>query len=444
VKARGSLIHYLRGRGAGVPALIAIAGLLLVCEQLALSVTAEPQRQRPGRRRRSAPPSAKLGNKYSNFTHESHSKHAKDPQARTLKCNDCHVIRSATDPGRIAAATKHTAAAPSYPYHDSCLRCHEQQFYRGDRPVICTVCHSRVAVRLTSRDVYSKFPSPKRGDIMMREFPGYYPHGLHQSVMALDRRPPSQTFNAGLVFQRVSFRSAPTDRAPTTDICARCHFTDQRGPITLRLSPTQKDDTFKRIEADTFKTVPGYRDAEGHGYCFTCHWEAQRPNKDDCDGCHLSRSDYAARKVVIIEPPALSAKALTWFENWPSELPKRFSLKFRHNTHTLSPDGKTESNNHDFGCTTCHLNIASMTTLSIPKADVRIVACGPCHGTTSAIPVGAGIRVTLSDEMRLRTDISKNYTCVACHTSVIGREQAPCTHYSVIGQPCPKLGSPGE
>jgi hypothetical protein len=428
-------------RNVALAVFVALAALF-ICGRVSPTVAIEPQkRQKQTRHRPVTPTSQKAADKYSNFTHESHGKNAKDAHARGLKCNDCHVIPSAAEPDRIAAATKPSVAL-GYPYHDSCLRCHQQQFYRGDRPAICTVCHNRVAVRLTSRDVYQEFPSPKRGDIMAREFPGYYPHGLHQSLMALDRQPARDM--SARIFQHLSFSSAAPDKPPPKDICASCHSADGRGPMTVPLKGIQSEDTFKRIEADTFKTIPGFREANAHASCFNCHWQAQKPTKDDCDGCHLAASDYKARKLEATQPPALSADAIRWFENWPAEVPKRFSLKFRHNTHSLSVDGKTESNNHDVGCTTCHINIAQMTTLNIPKADVRILACAPCHAATAGIPVGAGVKVTIFDEMTLKADPSKSYTCVACHTSVVGRDQPPCTHYSVIGQPCPKPRQSGE
>ena len=421
--------------------LVGLAALLFVCERVSFSSAVESQqRPRPSRRRPRVPSSEQSVNKYSNFTHESHGKHAQDPRARNLKCGDCHVIPSAAAPDKIAAATKPSVAV-GYPYHDSCLRCHQQQFYRGDRPPICSVCHSRVAVRLTARDVYAQFPSLKRGDILAREFPGYYPHIRHQSVMARSR-PSTRSLNSGLIWQRVSFSSTATVQPPTQDICAGCHSTDQRGPVNLPLKGIQTEDTFKRIEADTFKTIPGYGEPNAHSSCFNCHWSAQQPTKDECDGCHVSSSDYAARKLAVTQPPALSVNAVKWFENWPADLPKRFALKFRHDTHTISSDGKTESNNHDLGCTTCHINIAQMTTLNIRKADVQIISCAPCHATTSAIPSGQA-RVTIFDEMQLKADASKHYTCVACHTSVVGREPPPCTHYSVIGQPCPKRPQAG-
>ena len=198
-------------RSAALAVFIAAAGLVFVCGQSSLSVGIEQQKRRAQTRRRpSSQPSNNAANKYSNFTHESHGKNSKDANARNLKCTDCHLIPSAVAPDKIAAATKPSATV-GYPYHDSCLRCHQQQFYRGDRPPICGVCHSRVAVRLTSKDVDPQFPSAKRGDILAREFPGYYPHGLHQSLMALERQP-ARDMNAGLILRRVSFSAVGSIR----------------------------------------------------------------------------------------------------------------------------------------------------------------------------------------------------------------------------------------
>ena len=422
--------------------LTTVASLLFVSQpSYSSALVSDPQKrpQRQTRRRARNPTPAENANKFSTFTHKSHGKESNDARARDLKCANCHTIPSPEEPDRIAAATK-PGVVLGYPYHDSCFKCHRLQVYRGDRPVFCTVCHTRASPRLTSRDVYSQFPGPKRGDIIAREFPGFFPHGLHQSLMARHRPRRSRGINERPGFLRISFDPEALDKAlpKALDICATCHFTDKREPVVLPLKGIPRDESFKIIDAETFKTIPGDLKADGHSFCFNCHWLAQKPTKDDCNGCHLSRSDYAARKLEIIEPPALSPNAMRWFENWPLGLPKRLSLKFRHDTHTLSSDGKTETNNHDVGCTACHINITEMTTLNIPKADVQIVSCAPCHTKTASIPAGLGVKVTIFDEMALKADNGKKYTCVACHISIIGREQPPCTHYSVIGEQCPK------
>jgi len=243
-------------------------------------------------------------------------------------------------------------------------------------------------------------------------------------------------------FVRASLHEGNQDSiGMSQDVCSNCHVTDQRGSLSLPLKGLQIEENFKRIDADTFKTIPGRSGASGHSSCFACHWEAQKPTHDDCNGCHLMKSDFVAQGLQFIQPAALSPKAVNWFKDWPNDVPKRFSLKFRHNTHTFSPDGKSETNNHDLGCTTCHANIAQMTTLNIAKADVQIASCAPCHSATSAIPVNETIRVTIFDEMTLKADSTKPYACVACHTNVVGREQPPCSHYAVLGEACPKAAS---
>jgi len=406
--------------------------LILTLLALCLFAPAFPDPTKAQRRSRQRPPAASAAQKsarnYSSFKHEDHRK---ESNGKVLECSSCHTIPEPTQPDRIEAATKPTGNS-SYPYHDSCFRCHRQQVYRGDRPAICTVCHTRVSPRATARDVYSTFPSPKRGDMIAREFPGYFPHGIHQSVIAFQR--PERSANAPR-FVRASLQNV--EQASPPEVCSRCHLNDDRGAVSLPNS-VKSESTFDKIAADTFKTIPGYGMANAHTFCFNCHWQSQKPTKEDCNGCHLARTDYVSQALQIIQPPALSTKAVAWFTGWPVGLPKRFSLKFRHNTHTLSADGKSETNGHDVGCTACHINIAQMTTLNIPKADVQIVSCGPCHVATTAIPVSQSVRVTIFDEMTSRADATKNYVCVACHVSVIGREQPPCSHYAVLGEPCPK------
>src|SRR5215831_2726082 len=334
--------------------------------------------RRPGQRRPATKTAPKPPRDYSVFKHEDHRKDAKGKQ---LECSSCHLISTPAQPDRISASTKPESKS-SFPYHDSCFGCHREQVYRGDKPPFCSVCHTRVSPRATANDLYAHFPSPKLGDVISREFPGYYPHGLHESVLALNQ---PHVLNRRGLFVKASYAQTATEDS-TTDICATCHFTDNRGALPLPGS-VQADSTLKQIESDTFRTIPGAGKDNGHAFCFACHWEAQEPKRNNCSGCHLAGSDYKTRALTIIQPPALSTNAITWFRDWPKDVPKRFSLKFRHNTHTRSPDG-SEVNNHDLGCTTCHINIAQMTTLNIPKADVPITACGPCHSSLKSISTG--------------------------------------------------------
>ena len=342
-----------------------------------------------------------------------------------LDCADCHTIQSPSAPDKISAATK--PSVEGYPYHDSCVRCHRQQFFRGGSPQICTVCHTRSSPRLTARDLY---PFPKQGDEQVaREFPGYFPHSLHQSVIA--RRgaegEPAREDGRNWSFARASFKT-PEDAPPAQvlDNCATCHLTDERAPAEIAVGGTEV--TFKPEAKGTFKTVPA-----GHASCFNCHWQSQPPLKDDCAGCHLSQGEYTKRKRAASEaaqlPGLLSPAAAGWFKTWPAAWPKRLSIKFRH-----------ETPNHDIGCTTCHINITQMETLNIPKADVPIATCAPCHISTSPVLRKEGGNLTIFSEMaeEAKDTGNKTYTCIGCHTSVIGRERPPCSHYLVLGQQCPQ------
>jgi hypothetical protein len=418
--------------GGGPLALIVIscALLSLLLSTRASSTASNPQqRRRPQqtRPRRTNPSTARgaLRN-YSRFKHEDH----RQPVAK-LDCADCHTIPSPFEPDKVAAATK--PGADGYPYHDSCVRCHRQQFFKGAAPAICTICHTRSSPRLTAT-ARNMQHFPKQGEQQVaREFPGYFPHSLHQSVIARDERKPVPAFppppahnNDGWSITRVSFNRVIDTPAKALDNCATCHLTDQRAPAAIAVGSAEA--AFKPEAKGTFKTVP-----TGHASCFNCHWQSQKPLKDDCAGCHLSQAEYTKRKRAASPdaalPGVLSPRAVQWFKAWPIDWPKRLSIKFRH-----------ETPNHDIGCTTCHINLTQMETLNIPKADVPIATCAPCH--ISASPVlrreGGGGNLTIFSEMteEAKDKDNKTNTCVGCHTNTIGRERPPCSHYLVLGQQC--------
>jgi nitrate/TMAO reductase-like tetraheme cytochrome c subunit len=388
----------------------------------ASSTAVEPQqrRQQQNRRRRPSPQtqtaSKTSARNYSRFKHEDH----RAPVAK-LDCNSCHAIPSPAAPDTIAAATKPSVAG--YPYHDSCIRCHRPQFFKGASPAICTVCHTRSSPRLTAHNMQ---PFPKQGEQQIaREFPGYFPHTLHQSVIARREKPVNES--ASWSFVSASFKSVDDTTAQALDNCATCHLTDTRPPVAIAVGGTEA--TFKPEDKGTFKTVP-----TGHASCFNCHWQSQSPLKDDCAGCHLSQDAYTKKKraasIDAALPGELSPAAAQWFKTWPREWPKRLSIKFRH-----------ETSNHDIGCTTCHINITQMETLNIPKADVPVATCAPCHvSNNSPVLRKGGETVTFFSEMgeEEKDKDNKTNTCTGCHTSTIGRERPPCSHYLVFGRPCPQ------
>ncbi|MDT4956056.1 MAG: Class cytochrome family [Acidobacteriota bacterium] len=386
----------------------------------ASSTAVEPQGRRQQQRRTRPRPTtptstqARGGRNYSRFKHEDH----RAPVAK-LNCADCHAINSPTDPDAVTAATK--PGVKGYPYHDSCVQCHRQQFFKGASPAICNVCHTRSSPRLTAHDMD---PFPKQGEqAIAREFPGYFPHSLHQSVIARLARP-SEDANQGWSFARASFRMFDDATPKALDNCATCHETDQRPPAAINVGGIEV--TYKPEAKGTFKTVPA-----GHASCFNCHWQSQKPTKDDCAGCHLSQAEYTKKKRAASAeaalPGVLSPNAVQWFKTWPAEWPKRLSIKFRHDTP-----------NHDVGCTTCHINITQMETLNIPKADVPIATCAPCHISNSPVLRKDGQTHTIFSEMadEDKDKDNKTNTCTGCHTTAIGSARPPCSHYLVLGQQC--------
>jgi hypothetical protein len=400
-------------------ALAVFASLLTILFLIprASSTAAELQGRSQQRRRIPPRPSnptqnqGRGGRNYSRFKHEDHR-----PPIAKLNCSSCHAINSPAEPDVISAATK--PSVKGYPYHDSCVGCHRQQFFKGASPAICTVCHTRSSPRLTAHDIH---PFPKQGDqAIAREFPGYFPHSLHQSVIARNER----SLRTGWSFVRASFTTLDDQAPKALDNCATCHETDQRAIAAINVGGTEG--TYKPEAKGTFKTVP-----TGHASCFNCHWQSQEPTKDNCAGCHLSQSNYTKKKRSASPeatlPGVLSPNAVQWFKTWPGEWPKRLSIKFRHDTP-----------NHDVGCTTCHINITQMETLNIPKADVPIATCAPCHISNSPVLRKEGVTLTIFSEMsdEAKDKDNKTHTCIGCHTSTIGRERPPCTHYLVLGQQC--------
>ena len=142
----------------------------------------------------------------------------------------------------------------------------------------------------------------------------------------------------------------------------------------------------------TFKASP----AE-HSSCFSCHWKSQEPVATNCNGCHKLATPYDA-------PIA----------------PTRISLKFMH-------DGGGEKKQHVAECTTCHINITKSATSRGLKPDVPITACTECHNKD-------GLRHDLDTEL---TTLDKNraFTCVYCHTSNVGKLDAPLSHFLIAQRP---------
>lgn len=272
-----------------------------------------------------------------------------------------------------------------YPDHDSCVRCHRQQFFSGARPLICSGCHTKVSPRDEAR-----FPFRKPGGA--RQFTIEFPHDKHQDVIALNQSTPRDTASEQRQLLRVmhaSFADTPAsavvvdDKEQQFNNCAICHGTNEREPRERRGG---WPDAFVPT-ASTFKTVP-----RGHASCFDCHWKNQEPTSRDCAGCHKLAAPYVA-------------------PDWPA----RISLKFTH-----------DREQHVAECTVCHINITKASTLRGLKADVPISSCKECHLRSSDAEI-----VTIRKELEQRA-ANQNFVCSKCHTSEVGRRAAPPGHNALL------------
>ncbi|HEV2884391.1 MAG TPA: hypothetical protein VGW36_06005 [Pyrinomonadaceae bacterium] len=229
-----------------------------------------------------------------------------------------------------------------------------------------------------------------RNPATQREFETEFPHDRHQDVIArlfdferqLDERPAS-------LFIRASFRLSPAQADEKAyNNCTICHAPRERLPAPPAggwidgLAPDNL----------TFKAVPA-----NHASCFNCHWKSEAPTGNDCAGCHKLTTPHTA-----------------------VDLPQRISMKFRH-------DGGGERKNHVAECTTCHINITKSATLRGLKPDVPVTACTECHNKD-------GLRLDVSNEL-VAIDKNRDFVCVYCHTSNIGKLDPPASHYLIAERP---------
>lgn len=322
--------------------------------------------------RRTAPPQAarKTSIDYSRFSHS--TKEHKEG------CNTCHK-KVPTPNWRKAGDFPDVA---DFPDHDACVRCHRAQFFKGAQPVICTDCHTKSSPR---DDARLGFRNPRRPQQFTIEFP----HDKHQDVIATLRSRPK--FGQLLSTAHVKSAHAIDDKTKKYYNCEICHVANTRAPI----APAAGWVDGYAPPVDTFKTVP-----DTHASCFNCHWTSQAPTRDKCDGCHkLANMPYV-----------------------PMTSPERKSMRFRH-------DGGGPNKSHFFPpteCTVCHINITKSATLRGLKPDVPITGCTECHNKD-------GQRLDVSKELEA-VDKNRQFVCVYCHTSDVGRLDAPPSHYLIAGR----------
>lgn len=334
----------------------------------ALESNAPQQTRRRGQRRGRAPAQrAAPSRDYSKFSHAS-------PTHRRQECSACHEAPTAN-----SFKVRGFPDVADYPDHQSCMKCHRQQFFSGARPSICAICHTRVSPRDEARFAFPRPSTP-------RQFTVEFPHALHQDVIA--SHAPSFLKQGAVRFrnasQTISTQSGDTVRKRYNN-CTICHETNAKTP---QAPPGGWQDRFVPV-AESFKTVP-----QTHASCFNCHWKNQEPTKDNCAGCHkLSAAPHDG--------------GAGWF--------KRISVKFTH-----------AREQHTAECTTCHIHITSAETLRGLKPDVPVTSCAACHKTSTDRAAA-----TLETEIEQRKK-DPGFTCAKCHTSDVGSGGVPASHSALF------------
>jgi hypothetical protein len=301
---------------------------------------------------------------YSKFSHAT-AKHQ-------AACDTCHKM-----PTKNWKKARTYPDIADYPGHDACVNCHRSQFFKGSKPDICNVCHSRTSPRDDARFEF-------RNPLSRHQFIIEFPHDKHQDVIARLLLP---RHSLSFAFVRTSFKID----GQTYNNCTMCH-----GPRTAPLKPPANGwtDSFVPTTA-SFKAAP-----TDHASCFNCHWKAQQPVAENCKGCHKLTQPYL-----------------------PAEVPTRISLKFEH-------EGGGEKKNHIAECTTCHINITKSASLRGLKSDVPITSCTECHNKE-------GLRQDVSREL-VAMDKNRDFVCVYCHTSNVGKLDPPPSHYLIAERPASK------
>jgi hypothetical protein len=287
-------------------------------------------------------------------------------------CNTCH--QAPTSNWKKVRAFPDVA---DFPGHNACVSCHRQQFFKGAKPVICAVCHSRISPRDDAR-------FPFRNPVTPEQFLIEFPHDKHQDVIARTLR--RLLIGEQSIFVRASFTPVVDDQTKHYNNCEICHGSRSIAPVAPAAG---WPDSFIP-DAATFKDAPA-----SHAACFNCHWKSQQPNNENCAGCHKlpDKPDGV---------PALDGL-------------HRISLKFRH-----------AREQHIAECTACHINITKAATLRGLKPDVPITSCTECHNKD-------GLRLDLNKELEA-LDKNRDFTCSYCHTSDVGRRDPPSSHYLIAGR----------
>lgn len=341
-------------------------------------------------------PTPRRSPRYSEFPH--------DTKAHKLECSNCHKFPS-VNWKTVRPAQTAFADITEYPQHDSCIKCHTQQFFKGARPQICSICH----VNATPRNgVRHPFPNPReifeispKGKNADSDFVVSFPHDKHIEIVATNGTRVVTFSNAGFVGSRRRNEAS----------CAVCHQTivpqGNSDEEFVTPPPPKIGDAFW-LKKGTFKSGPN-----GHTTCFTCHSAdtGMLPAPQTCSACHQLRpaSGPADFDAKIAAPMKIENKKM--IDAWRR---RDSSGTFRHEFF-----GHVE-----LSCSTCH-NVQTMRTADPNTTRVPVASCATCHATPSLDDGGA---LNYEADKR-RTEPA--FQCVKCHIT-LGKLPIPESHLKAI------------
>jgi hypothetical protein len=326
-------------------------------------------------------------------------------KAHKQECGTCHKPFPSTNWQKVRAKDPFPDIT-DYPRHESCLKCHQQQFFRGARPQICSICHTNPSPRDSSRhpfpnprEVFDQSPKGKKAD--PSDMVVAFPHDKHIEIV-------TASTHGTVSFVNAAFRDS-SRRAEES--CVVCHQTmkpqGDDADEFLTKPPANIGDAFW-LKKGTFKSAP-----IGHSSCFTCHSADTGilPAPENCAGCHRLRP---------VEPkPDFDAKLAT--KIGVTDRVMTLAWQQRHSSGTFRHEWFSHS---EVACATCH-NVTAMNTADPMSTRVTMASCATCHATATSDDGGA-----LNYEMDKRKENPK-FECVKCHISY-GKLPIPATHTQAL------------
>jgi hypothetical protein len=288
------------------------------------------------------------------------------------------------------------------------VSCHRAQFFSGDKPAICSICHTNPSPEDSSRHPFANprelYDASPKGKTARSSFQISFPHDKHIDIVSQNR---PDDFVNGTMFVKV--RAA---RRAGSESCAVCHQTylpqGDSNDEYLTKPPEKLGDAFW-LKKGTFKSSP-----TGHTTCFTCHSEDTGilPAPTDCATCHKPAApdvlndfdEKVAAPMNILDKITLAS--------WRK---RDSSATFRHEF----------SSHADTDCATCHTVTAMNTTDALTKK-VKVTSCDGCH-ITATLDDGGILNYEIDERKK-----NAKFECVKCHIA-FGKSAIPEGHLKAAG-----------